>query len=402
MPLYAYKATTPLGTRYSGYRFGPSTNDVYQSLKEEGLLLTDCKESHPERFLPRMSSRFSASIFSRIPRTLLIDFCHHMAQLDEAGVTIDIALHDLALSTSHRKFRTLLHIIHEDVRMGIPLSEALARHPKIFDRVFQNLISAAEQTGAFAPQFRHLEIHLRHLETMERQIRKAIRSPLILLGLMVVLVSVMIDFVVPNMSMLLSSLGLKELPLATRLLIHATPVLAWFPLVLFILGGCVALGCVFPVSRYYLARFALMLPLYGSVSLTHFWHVFSVMVGAGIDLLPSLSQAVQVIQNPYLRDQLTSLSSQITAGAGLSETFSREAALVSPLMVRLLRLSEQTGRLRELLPQAASHHQNQTFRQLETILSWLEPTLVLIMGGFLLWIVLAVLVPFYETFGNLT
>jgi len=402
MPLYAYKATTPLGAKYSGYRFGASMDDVYKSLKGEGLLLTDCKESSAERFLPRISSRFSTGLFFKIPRSLLIDFCHHMAQLDEAGVTIDVALHDLALSSSHRGFRSLLHLIHEDVRIGLPLSEALARHPKIFNRVFQNLISAAEQTGAFAPQFRHLENHLRHLETIGYQIRKAIRSPLILLGLMVILILVMADFVIPNMATLLSSLGLKELPLSTRLLVFMAPFLAWFPLLLLILGGSLALGWIFPVSRYFLARLALWIPFYASVSLTHFWHVFSVMVGAGIDLLPSLSQAIQVIHNPYLRDQLTSLSSQITAGAGLSETFSQETALVSPLMVRLLKLSEQTGRLRELIPQAASHHQNQTFRRVDTMLSWLEPTLVLLMGGLLLWIVLAVIFPFYETFGRLT
>lgn len=401
MPLYAYKATTSLGTRYSGYRFGASTDAIYKSLKEEGLLLTDCKESKAERFLPHISSQFSQGIFKRIPRVLLIDFCHHMAQLDEAGVTVDVALHDLALSSSHRGFRALLHIIHEDVRVGIPLSEALARHPKVFDRVFQKLISAAEQTGSFAPQFRHLENHLRRLETMNYQIRKAIRSPLILLGLMSILVLVIIDFVIPNMAMLLTSLGLKELPLSTRFLLYIAPVLAYLPLLLLILGGCLGLGYAFPASRYYLARFSLSLPLYGALSLTHFWHVFSVMIGAGVDLLPSLSQAVQVIRNPYLRDQLTSLSSEITAGAGLSETFSQETALVSPLMVRLLRLSEQTGRLRELIPQAASHYQNQTFRRVETMVSWLEPTLILIMGGLMLWIVLAVIVPFYEMFGNL-
>lgn len=400
MPLYAYKAITSLGTRHSGHRFAASTDAIYTSLKEEGLLLTKCQQSKAGRFLPRISSQFSQGTFQKIPRIWLIDFCHHMAQLDEAGVALDGALHDLALSSSHRGFRTLLHIIHNDVQAGIPLSEALGKHPKVFDRIFQTLISAAEQTGAFAPQFRHLEGHLRHLETMNYQLRKAIRSPLILLGLMIVLILVMIDFVIPNMTMLLASLGLKELPLSTRLLMHIAPALAYFPFILLILGGAFAIGYIFPASRYYLARFALTVPLYSSLSLTHFWHVFSVMIGAGIDLLSSLSQAVQVIQNPYLRDQLTSLSTKIIAGAGLSETFSQEKALVSPLMVRLLKLSEQTGRLRELIPQAASHYQSQTYRQVETMVSWLEPLLILTMGGLMLWIVLAVIVPFYGTLGG--
>jgi type II secretory pathway component PulF len=151
-----------------------------------------------------------------------------------------------------------------------------------------------------------------------------------------------------------------------------------------------------------LARLALSLPIYGSIALTHFWQAFSVMIGSGIDLLPSLSQAVQVIRNPYLREQLMTVSSEITAGASLSAAFSNEKNLFSPLMVRLLKLSEQTGRLKELIPQAASHHQTQTFRKIETMVSWLEPCLILSMGALMIWIVLAVIVPFYGLLGTLS
>ena len=402
MPLYAYKATSSQGTKHTGYRFAASTEAIYLSLKEEGLLLTDCEESREERFLPRLAGKFSRGIFQGIPRLLLIDFCHHMVQLDEAGVTINTAIHDLALSTSHRGFRTLLHMIHEDLQVGIPLSEALARHPKIFDRVFQKLISTAEQTGTFAPQFRHLEDHLRRLESMSHQIHKAIRTPLILFGLMIILILIVIDFVLPNMATLLASVGLKELPLSARILLSIAPGLAYVPLAFLVIGGVFILSYFLPTTRYYLSRLALKFPLYGPLALNHFWHVFAVMISAGIDLLPSLTQAVQVIKNPYLRDKLASLSSEITAGASLSETFSRETTLVSPLMVRLLKLSEQTGRLRDLIPQAASHHHTQTFRQVETVVAWLEPSLTLVMGGLMLWIVLAVIVPFYGIFGNLS
>jgi type IV pilus assembly protein PilC len=402
MPLYAYKATSSQGTKHSGYRFAASTEGIYLSLKEEGLLLTDCEESREERFLPRLAGKLSKGIFQGIPKLLLIDFCHHMAQLDEAGVPIDTAIYDLALSTSHGRFRTLLHIIHNDLQVGIPLSEALARHPKIFDRVFQKLMSAAEQTGTFAPQFRHLENHLRQLESMRHQIHKAIRTPLILLALMIILILVVIDFVLPNMATLLTSLGLKDLPLSTRILLYVAPILAYIPLVFLVSGSICILSYLIPATRYYLAQLALKIPLYGPLALNHFWHVFAVMIGSGIDLLPSLTQAIQVIKNPYLRDKFASLSSEITAGGSLSETFSRDTALVSPLMVRLLKLSEQTGRLRDLIPQAASHHHNQTFRQMETLVTWLEPSLILVMGALMLWIVLAVIVPFYGIFGNLS
>lgn len=402
MPLYAYKAIASNGTRHSGYRFAATSNDIYKSLKEEGLLLTDCLVTKAERFLPRITPRFSMGIFQGIPRTLLIDFCQHMAQLADAGVQIDIALEDLALSTPHRGFRSLLHMLHEDVSMGIPLSEAIARHPQVFDRVFQKLIASAEQTGNYVSQFRYLEEHLRKIESLGHQIQKAIRSPLILFGLMMILILVVIDFVIPNMMTLMTSFGLKELPLPTRLLLYIAPLLSYIPMILFLLFIILAFCYLLPSARYYLARLALSFPLYSPLALTQFWHVFGVMIGAGIDLLPSLSQAIQVIRNPYLRDHLNSLISEITAGAGLSDTFSQEKDLFSPIMVRLLKLSEQTGRLQELIPQAASHHHNQTFRKVETMVSWLEPSLIIFMGALMLWIVMAVIVPIYGMLGSVS
>jgi len=400
MPLYAYKAIAENGTRFSGYRFASVTEEIYRTLKEEGLILTDCKETKPERFLPRINSKFPGQFFHSIPRFLLIDFCHHMAQLDEAGVHIEHALEDLALSSPHRGFRALLHCIHEDVKVGIPLSEALARHPAVFDRVFQKLIAASEQTGKYFPQFRHLEDHLRRLEIIGHQIQKAIRSPLILFGLMVILVMVVIDFIIPNMTALMTSVGMTDFPISTRILLTIAPGLVYLPLLFIVIAGVIGAAYRLPKTRYYLARLALSLPIYGSIALTHFWQAFSVMIGSGIDLLPSLSQAVQVIRNPYLREQLLMVSSKITAGASLSDAFSNEKKLFSPLMVRLLKLSEQTGRLKELIPQAASHHQTQTFRKVESMVSWLEPCLILSMGALMIWIVLAVIVPFYGLLGT--
>lgn len=402
MPLYAYKATTEQGIKYTGYRFSVSEETLYASLKTEGLFLTDCQESREERFLPKLSQTFSGKFFHKIPKTLLIDFCYHMAQLDEADVTIHVAIHDLALSTSHKRFRNLLHVLHEDLRVGIPLTEALARHPTIFDRTFQKLINAAELTGNFAPQFRHLEKHLRQQETIRHQLHKSLRSPLILFCLVMIFLMMAIDFILPNMMELLTSLGLKEFPLSTKFLIWVGPILTYIPVLSLVGFGLIALSSRLPKARYYGAKHVLKIPLYKLIIVNHFWHVFAVMLKGGIDLVPSLTQAIQVIRNPYLQDRLTSLSQEIMTGVTLSEAFQKEEKLFSPFMIRLLKLSEQTGNLKELIFQAASYHQTQTLRQMETFVSWVEPSLILLMGGLLIWVVLAIIIPFYGIIGSLS
>ena len=394
MPLYAYKAVSVQGVNQSGYRFAPTIDIIYKSLQSEGFYLTSCRESRENSFLPLLRGR-------KIPRSLLIEFCHHIAQLDSAGIPIDSAIHDLAQSVSHRRFRNILYTIYNDLQMGMPLSQALGKNPQVFDPVFQKLIQAAEETGHFAPQFRHLEKSLRWQESMTHQIRKSVRSPLVLLGLMGILMMVMIELVIPNMTTLLQSLGLKELPLSTQLLIQMTKALGYIVPGLFILGAAGAIAALFPPLRYLFARFVATLPQYAPLALTQFWHVFSVMIDAGIDLIPALNQAIQVVQNPYLQDQLRLIPAQIGDGISLSEAF-QSTKLTSPVIIRLLKVSEQTGKLRDLIPQASTYHQTQTFRMVETSLSWLEPSLLLIMGAFMLWIVIATILPFYDILGNLS
>ena len=403
MPLYAYKATTAKGIQQTGYRYARDQNDLYASLKMEGSLLTDCEESSLETVLPGISKNRTRGFIPKTPRNLLIDFCHNMAQLDQAGVPLSTALQDLALSATHRRFRVILYHLHADLQMGIPLSEALGAYPKAFDEVFQALIRTAEQTGDFAAQFRHLETLLRQREAVAHQLQKSLRSPLILLCLLVALVSVMVEMVIPNMASLLSSLGLKELPFSTKLLIWTANILAYVPFLVIGGGLLLAVASAVPALRFHAARLALCLPFYKSMALSHFWHVFGVMVSAGVELMPSLSQAAQTVSNPYLRKQLVLLSDKIREGAGLSEAFKengQKAFSISPLMMRFLKLSEQTGNLRTLLPQAAEQHRTLTWRQMETAFSWIEPCLILIMGGFMLWVVLAIIVPFYSILGE--
>jgi type IV pilus assembly protein PilC len=394
MPLYAYKAVSAQGVNQSGYRFAPTIDVIYKSLQSEGLYLTSCRESKENSFLPSLWNK-------KIPRPLLIEFCHHIAQLVSAGIPIDSAIHDLAPSVTHRRFRNVLYRIYDDLQMGTPLSQSLGKYPQIFDPVFQKLIQAAEETGHFAPQFRHLEKSLRWQESMNHQIRKSVRSPLILLGLMGILMIVMFELVIPNMTLLLQTLGLKEFPLPTQLLIQMTKALKYAIPGLLILGVGGMAVTLFPPFRYLFARFSATLPQYTPLALTQFWHVFSVMIDAGIDLIPSLNQAIQAVQNPYLQDQLRLIPAQIGEGVSLSEAF-QSTKLASPVIVRLLKVSEQTGKLRDLISQASTYHQTQTFRMVETSLSWLEPSLLFIMGAFMLWIVAATILPFYDIIGNLS
>lgn len=403
MPLYAYKAANAKGIFYSGYRYALNKNELYASLKAENLLITSCEESNP--LSPSENTKKRSITRSKdISLKLLIDFCQHMAQLDEAGVPLDIALEDLAMSSTHQKFRITLHHLHNDICSGISLSQAMAKHPNIFDSVFQILINTAECTGAFAPQFKHLESHLRRQDIMSYQLRKSLRTPFILLFLLIALVGVMVELIIPNMSALLVSLGIKELPLSTRLLLQVTKILFWLPLIAIGTGIIFAIGYFFlPASRYQISRLMLYVPFYKPLILSHFWHVFAVMTEAGIDLIPSLTQAIQIVNNIYLRNQLTTLTNTIIEGTGLSQAFEEskhKELLISPFILRLLKLSEQTGNLRKLIPKAAAQYHHQIYRQMETSIAWLEPALILLMGGVMIWVVLAVMFPFYSFLGE--
>jgi type IV pilus assembly protein PilC len=394
MPLYLYKAINQEGKRCSGSYFSTSKKTLYQELQKDGLRMISSKQS---------LSRFP-SFRKTIPLEDLLDFCVHMEQLDRSGLPIIDAILSLSESMENARLKSVLFSISHDLHQGLLLSQSMAHHPQIFNSLFVHLIEVSEKTGEFSSAFSRIQDYLRWQRDFQTQLSKATRYPAILLGTIFMMLGLLANFIMPDLERYLVSIGnSQQLPLATRALLSAIHLSSYFlQMSLFILSSY---GCFIFIARtntkanLFKSYLSLKVPWIGrlrqQLMTSEFLYCFALMSSSGIDLISSLSKSTESVPNMWLKFELSKLTKRISSGHKISEAFS-SLNQFSPFIIRLISLGEETGTLPQLLLQTADFQLKNNIRKLQSVLTWIEPTLILVIGAIIIWIVTAVMVPLYD------
>ena len=394
MPLYLYKAINQKGKRCSGDRFSTSKQTLYQDLQKDGLRLISSRQS-----LSRLPS-----FRKTIPLEDLLDFCVHMEQLDRSGLPIIDAILSLSESVDNARLKSVLFLISHDLRQGLLLSQSMARHPQIFNSLFIHLIELSEKTGEFSSAFSRIQDYLRWQRDFQTQLSKATRYPAILLGTIFVMLGLLANFIMPDLERYLVSIGNgQQLPLSTRALLSMIHLSSYFlQMSLFILSSY---GCFIFIAKtntkanLFKSYLSLKVPWIGrlrqQLMTSEFLYCFALMSSAGIDLISSLSKSTESVSNMWLKLELSKITKRISSGHKISEAFS-SLNQFSPFIIRLISLGEETGTLPQLLLQTADFQLKNNIRKLQSVLTWIEPTLILVTGAIIIWIVTAVMVPLYD------
>lgn len=395
MPLYRYKAIDKDGKRCSGNHFSTSKQTLYQDLQKKGLRLISSKPS-----LFRW-----ASFSKKIPLEDLLDFCVHMEQLDRAGLPIIEAILSLSESMENVQLKSILFSVSHDLQHGFLLSQSLARHPQVFNSLFINLIELSEKTGDFSAAFSRIQDYLRWQRDFKTQLSKVTRYPAILFGTIFIMLGLLANFILPDLEQYLVNIGGtgKQLPIATRALLNTIYIrpyfLQTFLFILTLYGSFILIAKMNTKTNLFKSYLSLKMPWIGHLKqqlmISEFLYSFAVMNSAGVDLLNSLSKSVESVPNIWLKLELSKIMQHISSGQKISEAFSTSAQF-SLFIVRLIRLGEETGRLSLLLLQTADFQLKNNIRKLQSVLTWIEPTLILVIGMIMIWIVTAVMVPLYD------
>lgn len=395
MPLYSYKALDLQGKINQGKTHCQDKKHLYLTLKHQGLSLIRAR---------KIFSSFQRSISSSV----LADLCLHLGHLDQAGVPLAVAISDLAHSMNHRKLQEILLHLHEDLIKGTLLSQALAKYPKIFDTLFIQLIAVGEKTGKFYPYLAQLEHYFRWKEAIEQKAKKSLIYPALLFAILGVLTALVFGFIVPNLEKYLTSLGVSTLPLATSILLGTATFLSDYSPIIFTFLGGIFLSLVLihyfsSKGKEFLSHLQTKVPFFGNVriqqDLLNFLQTFSVMIGAGVDLLVALDQSIQAVKNVWLKRRLSCTEGKLIQGSPLSDALATTVPNLSPYIFRVIQLGETTGNLAPLLAQVCDYQMKDLWRRVERLVAWIEPTLVIIMGLMMIWIVSAIMTPLYDSIG---
>jgi len=397
MSLFAYKAMDASGRLVFGRMDALNPIDLEMRLKRMELDLINGD--------PVKQGGFGGN---RVGRRELIAFCFHLDQLARAGVPIVESLTDLRDSLDNPRFREVLADLIESVEGGKTLSQALAGHPQVFDNVFVSLVQAGEATGNLPLVLHNLTESLKWQDELAAQTRKLVMYPAFL-GVVVVLVTLfMMLYLVPKMVGFIRNMG-QELPLHTQLLVATSNFFVnyWYAVILLpvALAAAVALAVrIDPRARQRFDAAKLALPWLGEIFrkiiLSRFAGVFAMMYASGISVLDSIRTSQGIVGNSVIRQGLERVEEMIGEGQNITIAF-QNVGLFPPLVIRMLRVGENTGSLDTALENVSYFYNRDVRESIARVQAMIEPAMTMIVGAILGWVMLAVLGPIYDTISKM-
>ena len=401
MPSFQYKAIDKTGQPARGGLDAVNEVDLELRLRRMGLDLITCKQ------IDRQTSTTLAA-GGAVTRQDLVNFCFDMEQMVRSGIPIIDGLRDMRDTIDSPRFREVLTIMTEDMEAGNVLSQCMATHPDVFDRVFVSLIRAGEQSGQLPEVFKNLADTTRWQDELISQTRRLLMYPALTLVVVLAVMAALLIFLVPQIAQLFKSMGMA-LPVQTRALLAVSGIAKDFWLPILLLPVIAVITLVVTVRRsskaaylwdYAKLRLPIVGPIIQKIILSRFANVFGLMYRSGITVLDAIRISEEVVGNRVVADGLNRAVQQIAAGDGMTESFNN-LGLFPPLVIRMLRVGEATGGLDVALANVTYFYNRDVKDSVDKGMKMLGPALTLILGGMIAFVIWAVLGPVYDILGKL-
>ncbi len=394
MQLFDYRAVDTMGRVTAGQLPAMSLRELESRLHGSGQELIKAKQVSGAHWWPGAS----------IPIKDLINFCFHMDQTLKAGILVTDALSDVIDGASNNRFRDTLLMVLESVRGGLPLSAALAEFPHIFDEVFIGLVNAGEQSGRLAEMFAKLGDSLRWQDELQSQIKRLLMYPAFMFFVLLCVILFVLLYLVPQLSGFIKSMG-GGLPFQTRLLLGISEFLVnhWGKSLVLLLSTPIVLGIALKASAsrldYQIDRIKLKIPLFGQVIeksiIARFASLFGMLYESGIPVLQSIEVCRNSMGNKALERAVEIVQREINAGNSVAQAF-ETAKLFPTLMIRMIKIGESTGEIDKALINVSYFFNREVKETIAKVQAMIEPSITLILGLILGWLMMAVLGPVYD------
>lgn len=398
MAAFQYAALDERGRTRKGLLEGDTARQVRQVLRERGLVPLDVEEVAGRKESGRRRTPWA----SRIGATELALVTRQMATLVGSGVPIEEALGAVARQAGKARTGSLLMAVRTRVLEGHSLATALGDFPRVFPELYRATVAAGEQSGYLDVVFERLADYTETRQQMRNKIGLALFYPLLLTLVAILIVAGLLAYVVPQVVQVFTSIG-QELPFLTRALIALSDFLRDYGLLL--LGALILLVFAFGYGmrrigfRRRVHRLLLRVPLLSrlirGLNTARYARTLSILMASGVPVLEGLRIAAQVVSNLPLREAVERAAIRVKEGGSL-HTAIRESGHFSPMTVQLIASGEASGRLESMLERAAVQQERETDTLIAALLGLFEPILILVMGGVVLTIVLAILLPIFD------
>ena len=398
MALYTYKAIDVRGKSVVGRVEAVNLFDLEQRLARMEL---DLISGAPSRQTSRL-------LGGGIKRQDLINFCFHLEQLASAGVPVMDGLRDLRDSLENARFREVVSGLIESIEGGKSLSQSLAEYPEVFSKVFVSLVRSGERTGKLPEVLKSLTETLKWEDELAAQTKKLMLYPAFVGSIVLLVTFFLMVYLVPQMMGFIRNMG-QAIPLHTQVLVFVSNFFVQFWYLVIAAPFAAVFGLRFamktyPAVEYAVDRYKITAPLIGpivrKIVLSRFASSFALMYSSGITVLEAIRGCEEIVGNRVLERALRSAGQQIADGKNLTAAF-QDLELFPPLVIRMLRIGENTGALDTALLNVSYFYNREVREAIAKVQAMIEPALTLLLGLILGWVMLSVLGPVYDAISKM-
>ncbi|MBI5450365.1 MAG: type II secretion system inner membrane protein GspF [Gammaproteobacteria bacterium] len=399
MAAFEYTALDNGGRQQHGVLEGDTPRQIRQQLRDRGLTPIEVSEVSERQTAHQQRSQ----LFQRgISSTDLAIITRQLATLVGSGLPVEEVLRVAAEQAEKAQAQRILMAVRSRVLEGHDLASALGEFPRTFSDLYRATVSAGERSG-------HLDIVLERLadytearQLLRQEVSRALVYPALVISVAILIVIGLMTYVVPQVVKVFTDTG-QTLPLATRTLIACSELLAryglWLLLVL-IAGGLLLRSALrqpeFRMSFHrYLLRLPVLAKMVRGLNAARFSRTLSILNESGVPLLDALQISAQVVTNLPMKAAVEEAARRVREGTSLHRAL-EQAGYFPPLTVHLIASGEASGRLDEMLSRAAVSQERELQATIQTLLSFLGPLVILILGAIVLGIVMAMLLPIFE------
>ena len=402
MSTYVFKAIDLGGQHSRGELEAESKQSVADQLKARGLIVLDIADK-------RAAKELELPWTNRIKLNDLAIMTRQLATMVSSGMTILRALYVLEAQTENKKLAEQLVAVRKDVEAGLPLSDALERHPKTFNPLYVAMTRAGETGGVLEDSLLRVADQLEKEASLRRQVRSAMAYPTVILAFATLVMLGMVAFIVPVFAGVFEELGDAEMPAMTRFVMGLSDAITgqWY----FLLAGTILLVVGFakwkktPRGRALWQRFLLRVPfkigdIFQKVALARWSRTFSALMGAGVPLLQAIDITAKTAGNVVVEEAMGNVMTSVKAGGTIAQPL-MESPVFPSMVGHMVKVGEETGALTTMLTKIGEFYEDQVAASVKALTSILEPVMIVIVGGVVGFIVISMYLPLFSIYDQI-
>jgi len=397
MPQFSYRVRNYEGELITGQAEARDRGSLEKNLEGQGFIPISVSEISETFDIKRFNA-----LFERVTPEDLIIFTRQLGTMYRAGIPFVRSVRAVSDQTGSESLKKVMKIVRADVERGESFSNALSRHPKVFDELYVSMVEAGEAGGVLDDILARLSTLLEKDAEIKSKIKSATLYPKIVVGALIAAVAILVTFVIPKFAVLYGNFKVA-LPLPTRILVSISVFFSkyWY------LMAIVAIGSVFSfrffiktgIGRAWWDRLRLKFPVFGPMSLkasmSRFSMILGTLVSSGIPILLAMEISGRSVGNVMISAEVERVRNEIRGGRPLA-TPMEESGLFPPMMTQMVSVGEETGKLDEMLLRVADHLSTEVDYTIRNMSTLLEPMLLSVIFGMVLFLALALFLPMWD------